>query len=399
MIIMLMHAIIKRSNRQKQKMKIQQKTRTSIINVRSISVLAVVALFTGFSLYVPFVRADSFDEKINALNGNSNQKKQEKGILGVEASSLSDAIYKLQAEIDSVQSTINENEAKMASLQGQIKAAEDELARQKDLLSQTIRQMYLEGDISTVEMLATSKNLSDFFDKQQYRESVQSKIKTTLDKITVLKQELSAQKTEVERLLAEQKQLRSQLASQRVEKDRVLALNQQGQSKLEGDIKANNSKVTELKKQQIAANARFIGGGISGATCGGGYPQSTKSKRTGVLWGCNHPHDNTLDDWGMYNRECVSYTAFKAEQVHGYRASNFGNANQWDESARNRGLAVDSNPQVGDVAVSNSGFYGHVMYVEAVNGNSISISQYNADLRGTYSTKTISKGGLVFIHF
>lgn len=379
--------------------KIKQAT-TGIINLRTLSLLAVALVFTAFSLYVPFVRADSFDEKINALNNNSNQKKQEKGVLGVEASSLSDAIYKLQVQIDTAQSTIADNEAKMASLQGQIKAAEDELAKQKDLLSQTIRQMYVEGDISTVEMLATSKNLSDFFDKQQYRESVQSKIKTTLDKITKLKQDLNTQKVNVEKLLAEQKQLRSQLAGQRAEKDRVLSLNQQGQNQLEGDFKTNNSKVTELKKQQIAANARFIGssggGRISGATCGGGYPQSTPN-RQGINWGCGHPQDNTFDNWGMYNRECVSYTAFKVAQR--YNASGFGNANQWDESARARGLAVDSNPRVGDVAVSNAGFYGHVMYVEAVNGNSISISQYNADLRGTFSTNTINKSGLVFIHF
>ena len=40
------------------------------------------------------------------------------------------------------------------------------------------------------------------------------------------------------------------------------------------------------------------------------------------------------------------------------------------------------------------------MYVEAVHGDgTISISQYNADWQGTYSTNRISVGNLVFIHF
>lgn len=77
-----------------------------------------------------------------------------------------------------------------------------------------------------------------------------------------------------------------------------------------------------------------------------------------------------------------------------------GNANQWDDNARNQGIPVDYNPQVGDVAISNAGYYGHAMYVEAVHGDgTISISQYNADWQGTYSTNRISIGNLVFIHF
>ena len=68
--------------------------------------------------------------------------------------------------------------------------------------------------------------------------------------------------------------------------------------------------------------------------------------------------------------------------------------------ARAAGIPVDSNPQPGDVAISNSGFYGHAMYVESVNSNgTINISQYNAALDGRYSTNTISPAGLYFIHF
>ena len=65
------------------------------------------------------------------------------------------------------------------------------------------------------------------------------------------------------------------------------------------------------------------------------------------------------------------------------------------------GIAVDTNPRPGDVAVSNSGYYGHVMYVESVNPNgTINISQYNWSLNGTYSEAyNLPKAGLVFIHF
>jgi surface antigen len=104
----------------------------------------------------------------------------------------------------------------------------------------------------------------------------------------------------------------------------------------------------------------------------------------------------------MYLRQCVSYTAWK---VHASGRNmpywgGFGNAKQWDDNAIAAGIPVDRNPQVGDVAVSNRGYYGHVMYVEAVHGDgTISISQYNASWDGTYSEARIPIGDLVFIHF
>jgi surface antigen len=101
----------------------------------------------------------------------------------------------------------------------------------------------------------------------------------------------------------------------------------------------------------------------------------------------------------MYNRECVSYTAFRVAASGRYVPWGLGNANQWDDNARARGIPVDSNPRPGDVAISNAGAFGHAMYVESVSGGTIFVSQYNAALDGRYSTKTISAAGLVFIHF
>lgn len=104
----------------------------------------------------------------------------------------------------------------------------------------------------------------------------------------------------------------------------------------------------------------------------------------------------------MYNRECVSYTAFRvaASGRNMPYWGGIGNANQWDENADRAGIPNDGNPRAGDVAISNRGAYGHAMYVESVNANgTINISQYNASLNGRYSTNTIDPSGLVFIHF
>ncbi len=380
------------------KTKISSRKNSNSLSKKSVAI-CLVSVFLFGVIAVPLAHADKYQDQIDAINRENNQKKAAQEQLGSQAASLSDTISKLQGEINTVQTKINDNQKKTEELKAQIVAAEAELVKQKKFLSETIKAMYLEDEISPVEMLASSKNLSTFFDKQQYRESVRSKVKNTLDKVKQLKLDLATQKDTLEKVIQEQQALQSQLASQRAENDRLLGLNQSQQGALNSEIKTNNSRVAQLRAEQAAENAkRFRSSGVTvrpGSNGNDTYPS---------IWR-NAPMDSLLDSWGMYNRECVSWTAWKVaysgRHMPGWGFLGIANANQWDDNARRAGIPVDGNPQPGDVAVWHIGFYGHVMYVESVNPNgTINISQYNHDFRGTYSEAyNMPTSGLVFIHF
>jgi surface antigen len=381
----------------------KSKTQTNKKQMRiQVAGVAVLVGLLGFStLVAPFTKADTLQDQINALSADNGQKQDQKGVLGLEAASLTDAINKLQAQIDALQNEIVTKQQQAADLQVQIVAAQAELDKQKELLGETIKTMYLEGDTTTIEMLASSKNLSDYFDKAQYHTEVQNKVKTALDKVTQLKAQLATQKSTLEKVIAEQQTLKDQVSSQQAEQARVLALNQSQQADLDNQIKTNNSKIADLRAQQRLANLK-AGGLANFSPCAGGYPQAMDGR-----WGCSYPLDNGIDRWGMYNRECVSYAAFKVAASGRYMPywGGHGNANQWDDNARAIGIPVDRSPRAGDVAVWHIGYYGHVMYVDAVAGDgSIAISEYNYDWTGRYSERVISASqvqaqGLQFIHF
>jgi surface antigen len=339
------------------------------------------------------VRADRFQEQINQLNAQNSATRQSINHLSAEAANYQDVINKLQQQINAMQAQIAANEQRVADLQNQIAQAEEELAKQKRLLGTNIRAMYVESDISTLEMLASSRDLSDFVDKQQYRNSVKNKIKQTLDRITELRHQLKAQKDALDQTIRDQQAIRDQLAAQQGEHNALLAMNQQQQSELNNQIRANNDRIAELRRQQAAENAIIFGGRVpTGIPGGGGYPGK---------WAFA-PIDSIVDSWGMYNRQCVSYAAWKVWSTGRYMPywGGRGNANQWDDNARAAGIPVDTNPQPGSVAIKNAGFYGHAMYVEHVYGDgTIYVSQYNAGWDGNYSEARISAAGLVFIHF
>ncbi len=262
----------------------------------ALMLLAGLLVVTGVTSQL--VYADRFDEQINTLNQQNTQTRQQDQLAEYEAANLQAVIARIQGEINAVEKQIKTSQDQRAETLAKIAEAEVELAKQKDLLGMNIRAMYLEGNISTLEMLASSKDLSEYLDKQQYRSSVQDKIKTTLDKVTALKAQLKTEKEILDKLIADQQAMQAQLDSQRSEQNRLLALNQDQQAQYEQQLKTNNSKIAELRRQQIAENARFTRGARTNIPDTTGYP-----------W-ANTPFPNEISDpWGMYQRQCVSYTA------------------------------------------------------------------------------------------
>lgn len=357
-----------------------------------IPVIAVVGLFSVGN--VAF--ADRFDEQIGQLQREIDGFQAEASRLRTEADTLQNAVNALAAQKNAIQAQLELTQAKIDQLNRDIEANQKKLEKQQNVLSSTISDLSVESDTSPIELLAGSASIGDFIDRQEYRSSVQDQIQNAIAEVKKLKKELAKQKTQAENLLADQTAQRNDLAAKEAEQARLLAQTQGQEAAYQNMISQKSSEIENLRAQQAAANARFISGGSyaagSGPACGGGYPGK---------W-CNIPMDAAVDDWGMYNRQCVSYTAFKvwASGRHMPYWGGIGNANQWDDNARNQGIPVDYSPRAGDVAISNAGYYGHSMYVESVNGDgTINISQYNADWQGTYSTNTISPSGLVFIHF
>ncbi len=396
---------------------LKQKTKVSTTSFRSGALIFILTLvFAGSFLAAPFAHADRFDEEIKKLSADSQQKKEQVNSLEIQANSIQDTIAKLQQQIDGLQAQITANQAKNDKLKVEIDVAQKELDQTKKLLGENIKAMYLEGEISTLEMLASSKDLSEYVDKEQYRDTVKTKIKTSLDKVTQLKAQLKTQKESVEKLLAEQQSLRNQVASQHGQQQRLLTLNQSQQDSFNQDIQSNQEKIKDLKHQQVLENVKLFGGnsvqpGIPG---GGGYPWGNAyCAHTGQVGGDCWNYDwefngSPWDSWGYGFRNCTSWVAYKLASDGKVGITYLGNAANWPGNASARGIPVSygSGARPGDAAVNPNGYYGHVMYVEAVTGDGqVIVSDYNRMGDGLYrgpeggSAAVLNQAGLVFIHF
>lgn len=358
--------------------------------------VAVIAVVSSVSV-TRITEAQSLEEQVQALQQeNKNNKAVVKDLIAA-AASYQDAISKLQTQINQLQAQIDQNEAQRAALQQQITEHQIELDKQRKVLGENIKSMYVNGEMTTIEMLATSKDLGEFVDKETYRNAVQRKVQDTMTKIVKLQNELNAKKKQVEVLLASLQTQQAVIDQSRAEQANLLAMNQQQQEEFNNKTKNNQAKIDELNRQ-IAAQRSANSSGI--VPDGGMYfirfpgpvnkfnPDAYPYKNAGFsmqLGPCSFydAYPDSPDGWGYCTRQCVSYAAWAVGASGRSIPMNYGNAKDWVASAP--ASYIYRTPQVGDVAISTAGAWGHAMYVEAVDGNRIYVSQYNVQLMGEFS--------------
>lgn len=263
--------------------------------------------------------------------------------------------------------------------------------------------MYVDDKITPLEMLASSKNIGDYLDKQEYRSSVRDELTKTIAEIKVLKKDLEVKKADVKKVLDDQNFKRDELASKEAAQQKILDETKGSEDNYKSMINSSNANIQKIQQEQQAAyeaaRNQWSGGYISSGGSGG-YPYASAPY---PCWNAS-----CVDPWGLYYRECVSYVAWKLNATgHGVKGfGGAGNAGDWPSTAAGYTSQTRGVPHVGDAAVIPYGGnfpYGHVMFVESINGDgSINISEYNFAGPGQYSERRIpasSYGGYIFMTF
>lgn len=125
-----------------------------------------------------------------------------------------------------------------------------------------------------------------------------------------------------------------------------------------------------------------------------GYAQCQPAMILAVTCNYHYGYKNGItyyqsDPWGYDVRNCTSFVAWKIASVHNKAVSNWGDAKNWDSSAKKYGYEVSQMPAIGSIAVWDSGRYGHVAYVSAVNlDGSVNVEQYNKSGSGEFSRQS-----------
>lgn len=348
---------------------------------------------------------------ITTLNNEIKVYQDEIERLNSEAQTLQNELGKINSQKNILQAQIDANQAKYDQLVIEIAETEKLIKENQDALGKTIADMYVDDEVTPLEMIAGSSNISDYLDKQEYRTAVRDQLTVTISKVKELKSSLDQQKTDVDKVLSDQKTQRDTLIAKQNEQQWLLNQTNGQEAQYQDMIGDNESAISEAKATQAIISARISNSGgyvLVDAGSLGDYPWDDSNC---PMWGylSTGGYDGNGGDGRGYGcRQCASYVAWRFAKETGIYPS-WGNAVNFTNGATSLGF-TEGLPKKGSIAVMDPAkagqSYGHVAWVESdpvldSNGRSVVlVSQYNYDFGwgyGYYSSMWLSVGA--FDHY
>ena len=379
--------------------------------VKRLSLISLAALLMVSTplAYVEQARADQWDDQIAALQARADADQAQANAYRAKADTLQNKLDQINARIAALQSRIQANNLKRDKLTQEIADNQQKLTEAQDLLGNILANLYVDDNVTAIELLASSKNIGDYIDKQEYRSSVRDQLNGIISQVKELKAQLESEKKAVDKVLQQLNAQNNELSAQEATQQQLVNETRGQEAAYQDLVNQARDQMAAAAAQQRAYYASLLASGSGNSGVVGSFQYWGWSGNQGCSGGYAYcgGQDSYVDPWGLYNRECVSYVAWSLSARYHKYVGNFngqGNAYQWPSSAPAFSGAVRVySPQPGDAVIlpATSGFapLGHAMIVEQVSGANVLVSQFNFYGTGEYSTMYIKTTGVIFLRF
>ena len=201
---------------------------------------------------------DDLLAKVKAYQDKIKESKKQAVTLNNQLGILNDEIEKNELDIQITQNQIQKTNLEIQTITITIDQKEKNLEKLRKQISEFMRELYRNDQVSYVEILVMNNSFSDFFDQYQYLQNIQNNIHFALIDIQNAKSELELQKSIFEEKRKREVLLKKQLET---EKGELLAKSNEKETIL-NETKRSEKKfqayVNELKAEQNNINAEIV---------------------------------------------------------------------------------------------------------------------------------------------
>jgi len=208
--------------------------------------------------------ATSYEEQLAEINKEKQKIYSQLSEISSKEKTLENEIANYQIQINSIQTQINITQQEITVTNSAINETgnkiiegEKELEKQKEIMNEYLRTMYIEGRVSTIELVASSNNFSDFVDRNEYLSTVQNNVQDTANKISLLNKELQAQKKNLEEKQIKSEQLKAEQVAQRNAVNSQQTAIESLLSSTQGDEEEYQKQLAQKKIEEAAVWAAY----------------------------------------------------------------------------------------------------------------------------------------------
>lgn len=233
-----------------------------LINMREVQAVTIEELRQQLEEYQRQLNGEN--EEISALQEQQDLIEEEISDIDAELINLYTEISVLEDKIAEQEAKISDKEAEIEVAQADYEAAEAEEKRQYEAMKKRIQYTYEQGESSYIELLISSRSISDLLNRAEFIEEVSAYDDRMLEEYRRIKQQVADLKAKLEadraELVAAKEVLvedKAALADQQSYLNGILAQKKAESASYDEEIAAAKSRAAEYKKQ-IAEDTKRI---------------------------------------------------------------------------------------------------------------------------------------------
>lgn len=201
-------------------------------------------------------KIDELTSKITEYQINVKNTQKEAVNLKNQILLLDNQIAKTNLELQLKQEQSTELQLKIDQTNLQIKQSEEQIISEKSQLGDVLRLIARYEDRNYISIILGNNSFSDFFDQLKYSSQLQEEMQRTLNrvqeseaKLIDQQKDLNKQKDNLSDILNKLEDTKAVLNSQKQDKNQLVTATKKSEKKF-------HNLITDLKKQQAAANAQ-----------------------------------------------------------------------------------------------------------------------------------------------
>ena len=190
---------------------------------------------------------DALQKKIEIYQKQVDARRKLSLSIKNEIGLIDDQISETKLRLELKRREVTSVNLKIAETEKRIEEKEKAMREQKEKIGEFIRLLYQTNQKTNVEILLSDDGFGEFFDQQQYLQTIEENMQTWLQKLKAIREKLALEKDSLETRKKEIEKLRDQLA------DTQITLEEKTTTK---EVILENTQADEAKFQALLAEVR-----------------------------------------------------------------------------------------------------------------------------------------------
>lgn len=164
-------------------------------------------------------KVKKLEESIAQVKKDITKKKLEATSLKNQIAILDNRATQIELDIEATEEKLDTLTLEITSLQIKIARKENDIDRQKEMLSELIRTLNYESDKNYLEVIAAYDNFSDFYNRMQYLQVIQEDLGKSAKTLRIAKTDLEGKKNNTEERKESYESLKIELSEKKKDYD------------------------------------------------------------------------------------------------------------------------------------------------------------------------------------